>query len=136
MKEHGKRVEARAIGATCALALAAIVGFGIGSAQGTDKTAAQQPLGPPQAWGFNSSTLTGQRGLATQLHPGFLVIGQVGSYVLNGAYGRHANPCAYAYGTGAVAGYQGQPRSTTGSSLDGAGSENIVTGELQTNCGE
>jgi hypothetical protein len=102
-------------------------------AQGTGP---DSQLGPPQAWGFNSSHVAGQRGLVTQVEPNtnFLVIGKVGSYVLGGTYGRTSSPCAYAYGTGGVIGYQGNPRSATGSSLDGHGSENIVTGETQTNC--
>jgi len=72
--------------------------------------------------------------MATQVNPGFLVIGKTGSYVLGGTYGRTSNACNYAYATGGVIGYQGNPRSTTGSSLDGHGNENIVTGESQPNC--
>ena len=134
MQDHVLRVGTRAIAATFALALATIVGVGVSSAQ-TGPGGPDSQLGPPQAWGFNSSHQAGQRGLTTMVQPGgFLVIGKVGSYVLGGTYGRTSDPCNYAYGTGGFAGYQGDPRSTTGSSLDGHGSEHIVTGETQRNC--
>jgi len=92
-------------------------------------------VGPPQWFGSSGTTVTGEQSMATQVNPGFLVIGRPGSYILGGTYGRTSNPCNYAYGTGGVLGYQGNPRSTTGSSLDGHGNENIVTGETQVNCG-
>jgi len=136
MQNHTSRAKVRAIRAASAFAFATIVGFGITSVAWSQSSHADPhaKVGPPQWFGSSGSTPTGEQSMATQVNPGFLVIGKPGSYTLGGTYGRTSNPCNYAYGTGGVLGYQGNPRSTTGSSLDGHGNENIVTGETQPNC--